>query len=667
LPATLKIAAPGFRPQTVTAKRGRSGPLVIVLDRGEEIRGTLVDEQRRPFAKARVWLERGNPGEANRSEDRNLVTERGAFVLALPGPGKYLIRVQAAGAQEETFPEVTVAAGESRSLGTLVLHRGAGVEGVVIDARTGDPLPGVDLELTPEGAQILDAVMHQRITRGVSDPRGRFSLTGQRAGQFVLTARRSGFALAQQSETLAGDRVVDLGNLPMEHGTLIHGKVLDRSGNARGGVTVKFFGSDPSSLIPIEERTTAEDGTFEGPLLASGRYRVQVWSARLLLSQAIDVPRGQDGWPLELTAGGVHLTGLITRGGQPVDGGLLSLQSSLEPSESRGKIVIASADSGTFRLGFPETRLTADVRNDGTFEVLDAPSGALRIIFVGQNGAAPVTRAVDVADSPEAGVNIEVGGLTLKGRLIDRAQKTGLEGGVRITDGRGSIFAEVGSDADGGFEVSDLPAGRYTLAGSAEGFQPRALAGVEVGPATPPVEIALEKGDSGSLAVRLTRPDGSPSAWVQLTLQDATGRMVQAQPTDSSGAERFAAVPAGRYVLIWSDSFAGTGASEPFEIESGRERSYERTLPAGSAVTLHCALDQCGGQRVESLSLATSSGAEIAPYLSGISAGLSFSKDGELPLGRLSPGSYLLKIAAHGRTWTKTLNVDAGEERVGLP
>ena len=220
------------------------------------------------------------------------------------------------------------------------------------------------------------------------------------------------------------------------------------------------------------------------------------------------------------------------------------------------------------------------------------------------------------------------------GRLIDRVQKTGLEGDVRISDGRGSVFAVVNAGADGSFEASDLPAGRYTLAANAEGFVARTLEGVEVGPATPPVEISLEKGDSGSLSARLMRPAGSPSSWLQLTLLDATGRMVQAQPTDSNGEERFAGLAAGRYLLVWSDSFAGTGASEPFDIESGRERSFERILSAGSAVTLHCALDLCGGQAVESQSLATSSGAEIAPYLSGMSAGLSFSKDGELSMGR---------------------------------
>ncbi|MEO6191535.1 MAG: carboxypeptidase regulatory-like domain-containing protein [Thermoanaerobaculia bacterium] len=668
LPADLKVTAPGFRPRVVTAKSRRPGKeLLIMLDRGEQVRGVLVDEQRRPFAQARVWIEKADAGERTHSESQALRTDRGAFVLELPAPGRYRIRVQAGGAREETLAEIAISPGESLSLGTIVLHRGAGVEGVVVDARTDEPLPGADLELAPEGPQLLDAVLHQQIARSVSGPEGRFSLTGLRAGQFALTARRSGHALALRSVTLAGDQIVDLGNLLMERGVRLHGEILDRGGNARGGVTVRFFGPEPSSLVPIEERTTGPAGTFEGPVLASGQYRVQVWSSRLLLSQPIEVPGGQDEWPLELTAGGVHLTGLVTRAGEPVEGGSLSLQSSLDPSDSRGKVVLSAAEGGTFRMGFPETRLTADVRADGTFELFDAPAGALRVTFAGPDGGAPVTRSVDVADGANASLTVEVGGEALRGRLTDRTQGTGLEGIVRVTDGRGSVVAVVHSGSDGSFEASDLQAGRYTLAASAEGFVPRVLQDTGIGPAAPPLEIPLERGDSGSLTVRLRRPDGSPASWVPLTLLDATGSMVRALPTDSTGEERFGGLPAGRYILVWSDSFAGSGASEPFEIESGSERSYERSLTAGSAVRLHCALDLCGGQGVDSLSLTTSSGAEIAPYLSGVSAGMRFSREGELPLGRLGPGSYLLRIAAHGATWSKTVTVGSGEERVGLP
>ncbi|HEX4497835.1 MAG TPA: carboxypeptidase regulatory-like domain-containing protein [Thermoanaerobaculia bacterium] len=671
LPATLKVTAPGFRPRELKTGRPRPGKeLVVVLDRGEQVRGVLLDEQRRPFAQAHVWIESAANGAVDartRAVDQLLRTgQGGAFVLDLPGPGRYRLRLQAEGARTETLPEIVLAPGETRALGTLVLRRGAGVEGVVVDARTGEPLAGVDLELAPEGPQLLEAVLHQQLTRGVSDAQGHFSLAGLGAGQFALTARRSGFALTLRSETLAGDRIVDLGDLRMERGVTVHGHVLDRGGAARGGVTVRFFAAEPSSLLPIAERTTTPEGTFDGPVLASGRYRVQVWSGRLLLSQAIEVPAGKDEWPLELTAGGVHLTGLVTRAGEPVAGGTLAVQSSLDPSDRRGKVVVSAAEGDAFRMGFPETRLTAEVHADGTFELFDAPAGTLRADFLGVDGA-PVTRSVEVADGAEASVTIEVGGLSLAGRLTDRAQGSGVAGSVRITDGRGALAATVEAGADGAFTASDLEAGRYGVAASAEGYAPRVLDGVEVGPATPPLAIALDRGDAGTLTVRLTRPDGSPASWVPLALLDATGRMVRAQPTESTGEERFDGLPAGGYVLVWSDSFAGSGATEPFAVESGGERTLERTLPAGAALTLHCALDLCGGRAVESLSLTTASGAELAPYLSGVSAGLSFSADGELPLGRLSPGSYLLRIAAHGTTWSKTVNVDAGDERVGLP
>jgi Carboxypeptidase regulatory-like domain len=676
LPATLKVTAPGFRPRELKAGRPHPGKepgkeLVIVLDRGEQVRGVLLDEQRRPFAQAHVWIESAGADTRSRAVDQLLRTDQGAFILDLAGPGRYRLRVQADGAREETLPEIAIAPGESRSLGTLVLRRGAGVEGVVVDARTGEPLPGVDLELAPEGPQLLEAVLHQQLTRGVSDAHGHFSLAGLGAGQFSLTARRTGYAMALRSETLAGDRVVDLGDLRMERGVQVHGQVLDRAGTARGGATVRFFAPEPSSLLPIAERTTTAEGTFDGPVLASGRYRVQVWSGRLLLSQPVEVPADKDEWPLELTAGGVHLTGLVTRAGEPVAGGSLGVQSALDPSDRRGKVVVAGSEGDAFRMGFPETRLTAEIHADGTFELFDAPAGTLRADVLAADGGAPVTRSVEVPDGAEASVTIEVGGLSLAGRLTDRAQGMGIAGSVRITDGRGALAAVVQSGADGSFTAPDLEAGRYGVAASAEGYVPRVLDSIEVvgevGPAAPPLAIALDKGDSGSVTVRLARPDGSPASWIPLTLLDATGRMVRAQPTGSVGDERFDGLPAGPYVLVWSDPFAGAGATEPFTVESGGERTLERTLSAGAAVTLHCALDLCGGRGVESLSLTTASGAELAPYLAGVSAGLAFSADGELPLGRLSPGSYLLRIAAHGTTWSKTVDVGAGDERVGLP
>ncbi|HEY4564797.1 MAG TPA: carboxypeptidase regulatory-like domain-containing protein, partial [Thermoanaerobaculia bacterium] len=412
LPATLDVSAPGFRARKVPLKSRPQKDFVILLERGEQIRGALADEQGRAIPKAVFWVERSEEGH-QRSEEQTVRTDQGAFVLDLPSPGLYRLRIRAEGFREEPLPEITVAAGESRSLGTVVVRRGLGVSGIAVDAKTGEPLAGVDVELRPEGPQLLEAVLHRQNQRTVSDAEGRFLLGGIGVGRFTLTARRSGYAPAILTTTLNGTQVEDLGTVRLEHGVLLRGKVTDREGAPRSGLTVRLFGPEPGSLTVIAERTTGTGGTFEGPAVASGRYRVQVWGGRLLLAQEIEVPGGREEWPLDLKAGGVHLTGTVTRAGEPAAGGSLSLSSKLDPADSRGKIRLSSEDAGTFTYGFPETHLAADVRDDGTFEIADVPAGALRIDYTGRDGAA-VTREAQVPDEARASLTLEVGGVPLR-------------------------------------------------------------------------------------------------------------------------------------------------------------------------------------------------------------------------------------------------------------
>ena len=75
----------------------------------------------------------------------------------------------------------------------------------------------------------------------------------------------------------------------------------------------------------------------------------------------------------------------------------------------------------------------------------------------------------------------------------------------------------------------------------------------------------------------------SPWGWVPVSLLDAAGRMVRSQPTESTGDEHFEGLSAGRYVLVWSDSFAGTGAGEPFEVERGNLNNRSRSRYARAA------------------------------------------------------------------------------------
>src|SRR5947209_3279166 len=139
LPAQIQVSAAGFRDLQVTAgKPLPQGGLVVRLVPGEQLRGTLFDEERKPVPKALLWIEEQTEGRF-RSESRPVDTRDGAFTVDLQGPGRYRLRFQAEGFREEPLPEVSVSPGESRTLGAITLHRGGGLLGTAVDTLTREP------------------------------------------------------------------------------------------------------------------------------------------------------------------------------------------------------------------------------------------------------------------------------------------------------------------------------------------------------------------------------------------------------------------------------------------------------------------------------------------------------------------------------------------------
>jgi 5-hydroxyisourate hydrolase-like protein (transthyretin family) len=656
LPATLEVSAAGFRTRRVAIATTKAEGLAVRLEKGPQVRGTLVDEERRPVRRASFWIEEQTAGHT-RSESRAVETKDGAFLLDLPEPGVFRLRVQAEGFRDLSPPEISVAPAESYALGTLVLRHGSGVAGTAVDGLTREPLAGVEVELLPAGTALLDAVAHQRIARTVTGKDGRFRIAGLTTGRFGLALRREGYAPALQTVGLEADQLQEVGEIAVVKGSLLRGRVLDREGKPRAGLTVRVLDREQSSLLPIAERATDAEGRFEGPRLAAGRYRLQVRGSRLLRDQEIEVQEGSSE-PLELVAGGVHVAGQVTRGGEPVGGGSLSLSSGLDPAASRGKILV-----GSFAYGLAETHLSATVRADGTFDVADVPDGALTLIYSGDSVS--VTRDVVVPDAARADLDVEVGGAVLRGQVVAAGERSGVEALVRVTGlGSGGLVASRPTDSQGFFAIPDLQPGSYAVQAAAEGYATRALPGVEVTEGSAPLEISLEPGGNGGLRVRLHYPDGAPAAWVPVTLLDASGALVRSLPTNGSGEKEFEGLPSGAYRLVWSDPYAGAGASEPIQIAAGPPRLVEKTLSEGGPLEIACALERCAGRRIDALSIVAASGAELGPQLSGASPALRFSADGRASLGRLSPGRYLLRLWTRGEVWSQSFSLGSGGARV---
>jgi len=654
LPITLAVRAPGHRPAEVRVSEP-AAEVVVVLAPGEALAGVLVGEQSLPIAAAELWLERWVPQGEWRGERRTLAPDpRGGFAAELPAPGRYRARFEAAGYRPLALPPAEVAPGQVLDLGVLGLERGGVVSGRTIDGASGEPVGGAEIELAPHGTGFVTHLVRGRSLRAVSAADGRFEVAGLEAGSYRLTARRDGYATAVEKVAIEGSGVHDLGDLGLGRGVLLSGLVVDRAGEPRPGLRVRLFDPLGSPLAPLAEWLTGAGGAFSGAAVEVGAYRIRVDGSRLLLAQEIEVPEGVAEHELRLVAGGVRLAGVVHRGGEPVTGGLLTLVADLDPGAHRGKVILHGGGAlagGADALGFSESQLVAELAADGTFAVDDAAAGRLWAT-VYEDAGGETTRELFVPDRAEAWVEIDLGGAVLEGRVVDAASRAGVAARVALFSVSGQPVAEAVADGEGRFRLGDLAPGRYALEASAEGYRPAAIADLNVGPGSPPIELALEAGGTGAVEIHLVHVDGSPAAGVPVSLLAAGGRMVRSLLTDALGVRRYDGLPEGEYVAVWSDPLAGTGVAGRLVVADGEVTAVERALGHGGPLTVVCESERCAGAALESLGVyPVTEGVEISPYLEGVSAGMRFSADGRLPLGRLAPGSYLVDLATAGGRW----------------
>ncbi len=502
---------------------------------------------------------------------------------------------------------------------------------------------------------MLEHLRNRVLAQAVSGEDGAFALSGLTSGRYEMRARRAGFAPGLARFTLDSDRTEDLGRISLEPGTTLRGRLVNRGGKPRPGLIVRVFDPEQSSLAPLAEETTGEDGIFHGPVLAAGRYRLQVTGSRLFLSEEIEVPPGGGELAFDRVVGGVHLHGVVTRGREPVSGGFVTLSQALDPGQFRGKLLLRMSESGRPEgYGLPETEMMADVATDGTFEVPDAPPGLSWMSYVADGGEGR-TRRLLVPDQEQAVVAVEVGGLSLRGRVEEAGTGLGVEASLQVNDPSGRPLARVTADGDGLFAIPDLEPGIYSLKASADDFITSARTGLELKDDSPPVRIPLERGKPGRLTVRLRRSDGTVVSGIPATLLDGSGAMVRSLPTDAMGERRFEDLPAGVYFLVWTDAVAGTGVSEPILLDGRKPVTVEKILPEGAPVQLTCDASACGGAGIDFLGLYSKDGIEIGPYLSGIAASLRFSQTGGISLGRIAPGQYLLRVWLRGTKSEKPL------------
>jgi uncharacterized surface anchored protein len=165
------------------------------------------------------------------------------------------------------------------------------------------------------------------------------------------------------------------------------------------------------------------------------------------------------------------------------------------------------------------------------------------------------------------------GGARLQG-TVRAADDEPLAGALlTLTDPRGDVVASTASADSGRYELTELVAGTYTLAGRAPGHQPAAVT-VELGEGVTDRDLVLAGGARVAGVVRAVTDD-RPLPDATVSLLDDTGAVVATQVTGEKGEYRFDDLLAGTYTLVAS-GFAPVAAG--LRVEPGTLVEHDVTL-----------------------------------------------------------------------------------------
>jgi protocatechuate 3,4-dioxygenase beta subunit len=254
---SVRLQAAGYRPKTIRGLEVKDGGTAdggaVVLESGLEVRGTVRDEEGTPIRGAAV--------EAHFFEEGRELSSRGAteaegrFRLRGLPPGETEIRAEARGYLEERLTNVETGVDDV----SIVLARQASIEGQVVDAATGRPVPSFEARarIDREALRGRGGDRHERAQATARDPEGRFRIDGLRPGTYVVEVVARGYKTARRDRIEAGPSTAQV-SFDLERGLSLEGTVVDADDNRPiVGATVEVFGlpavaTDPEGRFRLE-------------------------------------------------------------------------------------------------------------------------------------------------------------------------------------------------------------------------------------------------------------------------------------------------------------------------------------------------------------------------------------------------------------------------------
>jgi EmrB/QacA subfamily drug resistance transporter len=184
---------------------------------------------------------------------------------------------------------------------------------------------------------------------------------------------------------------------------------------------------------------------------------------------------------------------------------------------------------------------------DGRY-ALSTPGSGSYVLIAAAGGHQPQAVSVTVGDHPVE-LDVVLGGAGRLAGMVHTADGTPVRDAVvTLTDVRGDVVATARSGREGGYTLSELVAGEYTLAASAPAFRPAALP-VSV-QASRETRQDVELAGGAVLRGTVRAPGGRLVEDARVTLLDAAGNVVDSVTTGADGHFRFVDLAGGEYTVI---------------------------------------------------------------------------------------------------------------------
>ncbi|WP_372454697.1 MFS transporter [Streptomyces buecherae] len=184
---------------------------------------------------------------------------------------------------------------------------------------------------------------------------------------------------------------------------------------------------------------------------------------------------------------------------------------------------------------------------DGRY-ALSTPGAGAYVLIAAASGHQPQAVSVTVGDRPVE-LDVVLGGAGRLAGAVRTADGTPVRDAmVTLTDVRGEVVASTRSGREGGYLITELVAGEYTLASSAPAYRPAALpVSVQAARETrQDIELA-----GGAVLRGTVRAGGGRTVEdARVTLLDAAGNVMDTATTGADGVFRFIDLSAGEYTVI---------------------------------------------------------------------------------------------------------------------